>query len=151
MSTPTSISQPVPNHDTCLYLVWRYMEDLKLDPRATSSQSQCCPDYHHLAGTFLTDLSSETPAIAETSYGCQKQIIELYTYDYGRKGLLETRSVRLPTVAIRSGAVSCHLHTISVTRPHSPVYIPTDVVSTRTRLTSPAIIRRFIFHLRSHP
>jgi nucleoside-diphosphate-sugar epimerase len=48
---------------------------------------------------------SETPVLAETSYGCQKQIIELYVYDYGRKGFLETRSVRLPTVAIRSGAV----------------------------------------------
>jgi nucleoside-diphosphate-sugar epimerase len=50
-------------------------------------------------------IASETPVVAETSYGCQKQIVELYTYDYGRKGFLETRSVRLPTVAIRSGAV----------------------------------------------
>jgi len=49
---------------------------------------------------------SETPVLAETSYGCQKQIIELYVYDYGRKGFMETRSVRLPTVAIRPGAVS---------------------------------------------
>jgi nucleoside-diphosphate-sugar epimerase len=53
----------------------------------------------------VTLTSSETPVLAETSYGCQKQIIELYVYDYGRKGFLETRSVRLPTVAIRSGAV----------------------------------------------
>jgi nucleoside-diphosphate-sugar epimerase len=51
------------------------------------------------------DMGRDTPVLAETSYGCQKQIIELYTYDYGRKGFLETRSVRLPTVAIRSGAV----------------------------------------------
>ena len=50
-------------------------------------------------------MCSETPVLAETSYGCQKQIIELYVYDYGRKGFLETRSVRLPTVAIRPGAV----------------------------------------------
>jgi nucleoside-diphosphate-sugar epimerase len=55
----------------------------------------------------------ETPVMAETSYGCQKQIIELYTYDYGRKGFLETRSVRLPTVAIRSGAVSLSFHSVS--------------------------------------
>lgn len=48
----------------------------------------------------------DTPVLAETSYGSQKQIIELYAYDYGRKGYLETRAVRLPTVAIRSGAVS---------------------------------------------
>ena len=43
--------------------------------------------------------------------------MELYVYDYGRKGAytirrrlmkgyLDTRSVRLPTVTIRSGAVS---------------------------------------------
>jgi len=57
-------------------------------------------------------MSSETPVLAETSYGCQKQIIELYVYDYGRKGFLETRSVRLPTVAIRSGAVRPLPHTV---------------------------------------
>jgi len=36
----------------------------------------------------------------------QKQISELYVYDYGRKGYLDTRSVRLPTVAVRTGAPS---------------------------------------------
>jgi len=60
---------------------------------------------HQLVQKSNELISSETPVLAETSYGCQKQIIELYVYDYGRKGFLETRSVRLPTVAIRSGAV----------------------------------------------
>ncbi|EIW68076.1 NAD-dependent epimerase/dehydratase [Tremella mesenterica] len=49
---------------------------------------------------------ADTPLIPETSYGCQKQIIETYAYDYGRRGMLDTRCVRLPTVAIRSGAPS---------------------------------------------
>lgn len=49
---------------------------------------------------------STTPILAQSSYGIQKQIMELYVYDYGRKGYLDTRSVRLPTVAVRSGAPS---------------------------------------------
>ncbi|ODO08901.1 NAD-dependent epimerase/dehydratase [Cryptococcus wingfieldii CBS 7118] len=48
----------------------------------------------------------DTPVIPGSSYGVQKSIIELYVYDYGRKGYLNTRSVRLPTVAIRPGAPS---------------------------------------------
>ncbi|WWD17528.1 hypothetical protein CI109_101969 [Kwoniella shandongensis] len=48
----------------------------------------------------------DTPIIPGSSYGVQKTIMELYVYDYGRKGYLNTRSVRLPTVAIRPGAPS---------------------------------------------
>lgn len=48
----------------------------------------------------------DTPVLAQSSYGVQKQISELYVYDYGRKGYLDTRSVRLPTVAVRTGAPS---------------------------------------------
>jgi len=48
----------------------------------------------------------DTPVLAGSSYGVEKQIMELYVYDYGRKGYLDTRSVRLPTVAVRSGAPS---------------------------------------------
>ena len=29
---------------------------------------------------------SDTPILAQSSYGIQKQISELYAYDYGRKG-----------------------------------------------------------------
>lgn len=29
---------------------------------------------------------SETPVLAGSSYGIEKQIMELYVYDYGRKG-----------------------------------------------------------------
>lgn len=49
---------------------------------------------------------SDTPIIPGSSYGVEKTIGELYAYDYGRKGYLDTRSCRLPTVAIRTGAVS---------------------------------------------
>lgn len=48
----------------------------------------------------------ETPVVPGTSYGIEKSIVELYVYDYGRRGWLDAKSVRLPTVCIRSGAVS---------------------------------------------
>ncbi|WVQ82275.1 hypothetical protein IAT38_004403 [Cryptococcus sp. DSM 104549] len=48
----------------------------------------------------------DTPIVPGSSYGVQKTIVELYVYDYGRKGYLNTRSVRLPTVAIRPGVPS---------------------------------------------
>ncbi|KAL7421499.1 hypothetical protein Q5752_003268 [Cryptotrichosporon argae] len=53
-----------------------------------------------------TVLPTETPLLPGTSYGVEKAITELYVFDYGRKGYLDTRSLRLPTVAIRSGAPS---------------------------------------------
>lgn len=49
---------------------------------------------------------ADTPIIPGTSYGVEKTIVELYAYDYGRRGYLDTRSCRLPTVAIRTGAPS---------------------------------------------
>ncbi|BEJ11115.1 hypothetical protein CspHIS471_0105370 [Cutaneotrichosporon sp. HIS471] len=51
-------------------------------------------------------IPADTPIIPGTSYGVEKTIIELYAYDYGRRGYLDTRSCRLPTVAIRTGAPS---------------------------------------------
>jgi nucleoside-diphosphate-sugar epimerase len=48
---------------------------------------------------------ADTPALPQTSYGIQKFCMEMYVYDYGRKGYLDSRSVRLPTVAVRTGAV----------------------------------------------
>lgn len=47
----------------------------------------------------------DTPVVPGTSYGIEKSIVELYVYDYGRRGWLDAKSVRLPTVCIRSGAV----------------------------------------------
>jgi nucleoside-diphosphate-sugar epimerase len=87
------------------------MVDLKPDPNRLSFQSKS-----RVTVVVLDLMIRETPVMAETSYGCQKQIIELYTYDYGRKGFLETRSVRLPTVAIRSGAVSLTIYSSSYPR-----------------------------------
>lgn len=51
-------------------------------------------------------LPNDTPIIPGTSYGVEKTISELYAYDYARRGYLDARSCRLPTVAIRTGAPS---------------------------------------------
>lgn len=51
-------------------------------------------------------IPEDTPLIPGTSYGVEKNIVELYVYDYGRRGWLDAKSVRLPSVVVRSGAPS---------------------------------------------
>jgi nucleoside-diphosphate-sugar epimerase len=48
----------------------------------------------------VTDATTPTP---QTSYGIQKLIGELLVSDYSRKGFVDGRAVRLPTVSIRPG------------------------------------------------
>ncbi|PGH12065.1 hypothetical protein AJ80_06884 [Polytolypa hystricis UAMH7299] len=43
------------------------------------------------------------PQIPTSSYGTQKIMVELLLNDYSRRGLLDGRSVRLPTVTVRAG------------------------------------------------
>ncbi|KAM0745880.1 NAD(P)-binding protein [Meredithblackwellia eburnea MCA 4105] len=47
-----------------------------------------------------------TPLFPETSYGAAKAIAELYVFDYTRKGFIDGRILRLPTVCVRTGAPS---------------------------------------------
>lgn len=72
---------------------------------------------------------ADTPPLPQTSYGIQKHIMEMYVYDYGRKGYLDTRAVRLPTVAIRSGAVS---------HPYLKILIVSEVVGVDVKPSSAA-------------
>ena len=48
----------------------------------------------------VTDATTPTP---QTSYGIQKLIGELLVNDYSRRGFVDGRAVRLPTVSIRPG------------------------------------------------
>ena len=48
----------------------------------------------------VSDLTKRTP---QTTYGMTKAIIEMMINDYSRKGFLEGRSARLPTIIIRPG------------------------------------------------
>jgi nucleoside-diphosphate-sugar epimerase len=45
----------------------------------------------------------DTPLTPQTSYGTQKAVAELLVADYTRKGFVDGRSLRLPTVTVRPG------------------------------------------------
>jgi nucleoside-diphosphate-sugar epimerase len=48
-------------------------------------------------------VGDESPLTPQTSYGTQKAIGELLVNDYSRKGFVDGRAVRLPTVVVRPG------------------------------------------------
>lgn len=48
----------------------------------------------------ITDTTHLTP---QNSYGCQKAACELFVADYHRKGFIDGRSYRLPTIVVRPG------------------------------------------------
>ncbi|KAF9890361.1 hypothetical protein FE257_006028 [Aspergillus nanangensis] len=51
---------------------------------------------------FVID-ESNLPPVPLTSYGTQKLMVEFILNDYSRRGFLDGRSVRLPTVTVRAG------------------------------------------------
>ena len=48
-------------------------------------------------------LSDMTPLTPQTSYGSQKAVGELLVGDYSRKGFVDGRALRLPTIVVRPG------------------------------------------------
>jgi nucleoside-diphosphate-sugar epimerase len=48
-------------------------------------------------------VADETPLTPQTSYGAQKACGELLVNDYSRKGYLDGRALRLPTIVVRPG------------------------------------------------
>src|ERR1700751_4690532 len=54
-------------------------------------------------GALPAAVGDETPLTPQTSYGTQKGIGELLVNDYSRKGFVDGRAVRLPTVVVRPG------------------------------------------------
>src|SRR6516164_1087351 len=54
-------------------------------------------------GELPPAVGDETPLTPQTSYGTQKAIGELLVNDYTRKGFIDGRAVRLPTVVVRPG------------------------------------------------
>ena len=55
-------------------------------------------------GELPARLDDDTPLRPQTSYGVQKVMGELMLGDYTRKGFLDGRALRLPTVVVRAGA-----------------------------------------------
>jgi nucleoside-diphosphate-sugar epimerase len=54
-------------------------------------------------GALPPAVGDDTPLTPQTSYGTQKAIGELMVNDYSRKGFVDGRAVRLPTVVVRPG------------------------------------------------
>ena len=54
-------------------------------------------------GDLPAKVLDSTPATPQGSYGAQKAMCELMVTDYARKGFVDGRSLRLPTVSVRPG------------------------------------------------
>ncbi len=54
-------------------------------------------------GAVPDTVVDETPITPETSYGAQKVIGEFLITDYSRKGYIDGRAMRLPTIVVRPG------------------------------------------------
>jgi D-erythronate 2-dehydrogenase len=54
-------------------------------------------------GALPPAVGEDTPLTPQTSYGTQKAIGELLVNDYSRKGFVDGRALRLPTVVVRPG------------------------------------------------
>src|SRR5271156_730418 len=54
-------------------------------------------------GVLPPSVGDDTPLTPQSSYGTQKAIGELLVNDYSRKGFVDGRAVRLPTVVVRPG------------------------------------------------
>jgi nucleoside-diphosphate-sugar epimerase len=62
--------------------------------------STCAAFGGDLPETGVTDATTPNP---QTSYGAQKVCCEYLTTDYNRKGFIDGRSIRLPTISVRAG------------------------------------------------
>jgi nucleoside-diphosphate-sugar epimerase len=54
-------------------------------------------------GKMPPEIRDDTPQTPQTSYGIQKAAGELLVSDYSRKGFIDGRSLRLPTIVVRPG------------------------------------------------
>ncbi|HUH83549.1 MAG TPA: D-erythronate dehydrogenase [Stellaceae bacterium] len=54
-------------------------------------------------GEMPETISDATPLTPQTSYGTQKAIGEFLVNDYSRKGYIDGRAIRLPTIVVRPG------------------------------------------------
>ena len=54
-------------------------------------------------GPLPDPVADDAPVTPQTSYGTQKAISELLLYDMTRKGYIDGRSLRLPTITVRPG------------------------------------------------
>ena len=94
-------------------------EDFELGMRVNLRATEClleslrmletCPRFVFASsvaayGGDLPDVILDSTSLApQTSYGCQKAITEFLINDYSRRGFLDGRALRLPTIVVRPG------------------------------------------------
>lgn len=71
---------------------------LKIRPRIVFSSS--CAVFGGDVSKIIEDETSPRPL---SSYGTQKAMVDLLLNDYSRRGFVDARSLRLPTIAVRPG------------------------------------------------
>jgi len=54
-------------------------------------------------GELPREVADDFALAPQTSYGCQKAICEILINDYSRKGFVDGRTLRLPTIVVRPG------------------------------------------------
>lgn len=54
----------------------------------------------------VDEIDDETPAVPRLSYGAQKLVCEILIDDYTRRGYIDGRALRLPTVMVRPGSAN---------------------------------------------
>jgi nucleoside-diphosphate-sugar epimerase len=95
-------------------------------------------------GPLPDPVRDDSPITPQSSYGTQKAIAELLVYDMSRKGMIDGRSLRLPTVTVRPGkpnkAASSFASGI-IREPLAGVDAPCPVApTTRMWVTSPRAV-----------
>jgi nucleoside-diphosphate-sugar epimerase len=95
-------------------------------------------------GPLPDPVPDDAPLMPQTSYGAQKAIGEYLVYDTTRKGMIDGRSLRLPTVTVRPGkpnkAASSFASGI-IREPLASVDAPCPVApTTRMWVTSPRAV-----------
>ena len=100
----------------------------------------------------VTDATNPTP---QSSYGTHKRIAELFVQDYTRKGFIDGRSVRIPTVAVRPGTPNGAASGFASSMIREPLagveaQLPVDP-STVMWIASPRAVIRMLVHAISLP
>lgn len=101
-------------------------------------------------GNLPTVVTDSTPPTPQGSYGIQKFIGEQLVQDFTRKGFIDGRSVRIPTVVVRpgkpNGAASGFASNI-IREPLSGIAVPLPVdPSTEMWIASPRAVVRMLLH-----
>ena len=80
------------------HLALERLRQCKRPPRVVFASSVAA-----FGGDLPAVLDDSTAAAPQTSYGTQKVVCEYLLGDYSRKGFLDARSLRLPTIVVRPG------------------------------------------------